>query len=139
GGWTSPYCPGPHAKTNLLMLLVAVVTVGLDCWTASVFEVKVEPPLHLKSCARSLRHAAQLGPNVPVAGTGHVLGRAKVASVLWTVMPPVPWVLGSMHLIMATFNVGPGCATTFAAGSAIRTARNRSKLFRIVRPPSVSG
>src|SRR5262249_6900082 len=46
GGWTSPYCPGPHAKTNLLMLLVAVVTVGLDCWTASVFEVKVEPPLH---------------------------------------------------------------------------------------------
>ena len=49
--WASPYgAAGPHAKTNLLMLEVTVGGVGgvkvVDCWTVSVFEVKVEPPLH---------------------------------------------------------------------------------------------
>jgi len=43
--WTSPYgAAGPHAKTNLLMLELA--TPETDGWTVSVFEVKVEPPLH---------------------------------------------------------------------------------------------
>src|SRR5437667_7014302 len=102
-----------------------------DCWTASTFEVKTEPPLQLRSRATFLRHSAhdEVGP------TGHAAARAlgKVEFVLRTLIRPGV-ALFSVHLIMATFNLGPGCAMAFAAGSAIRTASNTSRLFRIVKP-----
>src|SRR5439155_22639350 len=76
-----------------------------------------------------------------VVPKAHVSGRGKIASGLKTGMPPVAvaGALLSIHLMMATFNVGHGCAMAFAAGSAIRTANNTSRLFRIVKPSLGSG
>src|SRR5215510_4873348 len=75
---------------------------------------------------------------VPVPFTHDV--RVTAGKVVFVVKAAigVPRLLVSEHLTMAMSCRGPGCARAFAPRSAIRTASNGSKIFRIVSPPRVS-